>query len=452
MIEAPVKDGLLGRVLANAGLLLGGRGVNAFISLGYMAVAARALGVADFGVLVLINTFAQFVGDVVRFQSWQTVLQFAAAPLAADDRTQVQRVVRFALVLDLIGVAAGAAIGVAGALLATRFLGVPEAMAGPTAFYALSVAALVPSTQLGLLRLFDRFGPPSAQSAVSSTVRLIGGGIGMATRAPLEFFLLVWALGTLTAFAYVAACAHGELRRRDLLAGFAWSGPLTEGMPKAWRFAWATNAASTVEAAFTHLATLAVGALLGATEAGLWRIARQIADALAKPARLLIPALYPELAKLRAAGDPAGMRRLALRVGLVGGGFATLVLMVALVAGGPLLALVMGAEFAAAGPTMSWQVAAAAIGVWALPLEPMLVSMGRPALVLWVRLAVAVAFLAALPPVIEAHGLPGAGAALVGAAIATALGMLWSLRHITRGADRKQEILASFDGTARKPD
>jgi O-antigen/teichoic acid export membrane protein len=254
------------------------------------------------------------------------------------------------------------------------------------------------------------------------------------------------------AFLYVSACAWREIRRRGQAQGFAWSGPLTPGMAGAWRFAWATNFAGTVEVAFTHVATLMVGGLLGATEAGLWRIARQIADALAKPARLLIPALYPELAKLRASGGVAAMGRLAGRVGLVGGGVATLLLAVAILGGEWLLTTVMGPGFGAAASTMNWQVAAAVIGVWALPLEPMLVSMGAPGAVLRVRLAVAAGFLVALPPIVERFGLVGAGAALVGAATATALGLLVSLRRVMGSHRASHEILASRPKSARKPD
>lgn len=452
MTGAETRDGVLGRVLANTGMLLGGRTLNAVLSLGYMALAARTLGVGAFGVLVLINTFAQFIGEVAKFQAWQTILHFGAAPLAEGRREDFQRVVRFGLALDLISAMFGVAVGVVGAWLLGPHLGLPDTAAGPAALYALTVAVLAPTSQVGLLRMFDRFGLLSAQAALSSAIRLVGGAIGMALGAPLTFFLIIWALGSVTGFAYVTAAAYAEMRRRGLWQGFAWSGPLTAGMPRAWRFAWATNASSSLEVAFTHVATLAVGALLGATEAGLWRIARQIADALAKPARLLIPALYPELAKLHAAGGHADMRRLALRVGLVGGGFATLLLVVALAAGEWLLALVMGADFAAAGPTMTWQLGAAVIGVWALPLEPMLVSLGHPGAVLRVRLVVAILFLALLTPIVGAYGLPGAGAALVGATLAMALGMLWSLRQITRSGVQPQEILASLDGTARKPD
>ncbi len=432
---SPAKDGLLGRVLANAGMLLGGRTLNAVISLGYMALAARSLGVANFGVLVLINTFAQFIGDVARFQSWQTVLQFGPAPLAEGRRADFQRVIRFGLVLDVVSAVGGVVIGVVGVLLFGSLLGMPQGMAGPAALYAITIAFMVPATQIGLLRLFDRFGLLSVQAAISSLIRLIGGAVGFVIDAPVSFFLLVWGAGTLAGFIYVSVIAWQELRRRDLISGFSWSGPLTAGMPGAWRFAVATNASASVEVAFTHVATLAVGALLGPTEAGLWRVARQIADAMAKPARLLIPAMYPELAKLRASGGEAVMQRLAVRVGVIGGGFATLLLLVAIFAGEPLLALVMGKDFANASNTMVWQVGAAVIGVWALPLEPMLVSLGRPGAVLQVRLVVAAVFLAALSPIVNTYGLAGAGAALVGASLATALGMFWSLWRVMRPKD-----------------
>jgi O-antigen/teichoic acid export membrane protein len=74
---------------------------------------------------------------------------------------------------------------------------------------------------------------------------------------------------------------------------------------------------------------------------------------------------------------------------------------------------------------MTWQVGAAVIGIFALPLEPMLVSLGKPGRAVRVRLVVGVLFLAALPFLVEEFGLIGAGAGLAAAAGGLALGMLW---------------------------
>jgi O-antigen/teichoic acid export membrane protein len=420
---------VLKRVLANAGTLLGGRTVNAIVSLAYIALTARGLGAVQMGVLVLINAYAQFLGDVAKFQSWQTVLQYGTGPLLTGDRPRFQQVLRFTLLLDLIGAAVGVVLGVGGALLLGSTLGWPRELAPAAALYALSIAMMTSATSVGLLRLFDRFRFLAGEQAVSSIVRLIGCAAAFALDAPIGWFLVAWASGTVASFLYVMGVALWDLARRDLLKDFTFRGPTSEGLPGVWRFAWATNFSGTLDTAFTHVITLVVGAVLGPTQAALWRVGRQVADGMAKPAKLLTPALYPELAKMRATGGEAAMRKLAGQIGLMGGAVAGVLLLVSMLFGASILTLVMGKPFAAAAPIMTWQVAAAAIGVLALPLEPMLVSMNRAGVALRVRLVVCAVYLVALVPVIKALGLTGAGAALVGAAAAMALGMFWTLRR-----------------------
>ncbi|MFT4255118.1 MAG: lipopolysaccharide biosynthesis protein [Caulobacter sp.] len=422
------KANPLARVLANAGALLGGRGLNAVLGLGYMAVAARSLDLVAFGVLTMINAFAQALGEVAKFQSWQTVVQYGAKPLLDDDRPTFQQVLRLALVLDAIGALVGVTLGVGGALLFGRLLGWPQDQAPAAALYCLSIAAMTSATAVGLLRLFNRFKVLAAEQAVSSTVRLIGCGIAALLHAPIEGFLLAWAAGTVASFCYVGAVAVWSLHGRGLLAGFALKGPLGAGLPGVWRFAWATNFSSTIDVGFTHVLTLAVGALVGPGPAALWRTGRQVADGMAKPARLMLPALHPEFAKLRAQKNDAAMLRLARQIGLVGGGVAGLLLLVCLVAGPWLLTVIMGKEFAPAAGIMTWQVAAAAIGVMALPIEPMLVSMRAAGTALRVRVVVCAVYLAALAPLLKTFGLTGAGAALVLAMAGMAVGMLLTLR------------------------
>ncbi|MDB5424842.1 MAG: putative rane protein involved in the export of O-antigen and teichoic acid [Phenylobacterium sp.] len=418
---------ILKRVVGNAGVLLGGRSLNAVLGLGYMAVAARALGAADLGALVLIHAFAQLVGDVTKFQSWQTVLHYGARPLAEGRVGGFQRVLRFTLCLDAASAVVALAVGVGGALLLGGRLGWGQTHTPAAAFYMLSIVAMVSATPMGLMRLFNSFPVLAKQTVLVSFLRLAGSGLAFLLHAPLEGFLLAWAAGTVGGFAYLTAVTLRELARRGLLAGFQWRGPLTEGMPGAWRFAWTTNLSGTLDVAFTHAVTLAIGGLVGPAEAAYWRVGRQVADAIAKPARLLVPALYPELARLRAGGGEALMWRLAGQVGLLAGGACVVLLAISAWAGPPLLTLVMGASFAPAAAVMTWQVAAVVIGVFALPLEPMLISLGRTGPTVGVQLAVGASYLAALPFLLRHFALAGAGAGLVAAEAGLALGLLWFL-------------------------
>ena len=419
---------VLKRILANAGTLLGGRTVNAVVGLAYIALTARGLGQELFGVIVVINAFAQFLGEVAKFQSWQTLLQYGASALLQDDRPRFQQVLRFTLLLDAIGAVVGVTLGVVGALLFGHLLGWPAELSPAAACYALSILVMDSATSVGLLRLFNRFRFLAAEQAVSSMVRMVGCALCFYLHAPIEAYLAAWAAGTVTTFIYVNSVTLWDLNRRQLLKGFTFRGPLSKGLPGVWRFAWATNFSGTIDTAFSQVITLVVGSVLGSTQAGIWRVGRQVADGMAKPAKLLVPALYPELAKLRATGGEEAMRKLSRQISLIGGGVAGVLLLISILFGGAILALVMGEPSTGAG-IMNWQVAAAAIGVLAMPLEPMLVSLGKAGLALRVRLVVCAIYLIALVPLIRAVGLNGAGAALVGVAAALAIGMYLALRR-----------------------
>lgn len=432
----------LKKVLANAGELLSGRVVNAVVGLAYIALAARTLGSEVFGVLVLINAFAQFLGEVAHFQSWQTLITYGAGPLMDNDRPRFQQVLRLSLLLDLISGVLGILLGVLGAWFFWQELSWPEGTHGYGALYALSIGVMTSATGVGLLRLFDRFRFLAAEQAISSCVRMVGCALCAVSDAPLPYFLAAWAAGTFASFFYIASIAIWDLNRRGLLKGFTLIGPTGQGFPGVWRFAMATNFSSTLDVGFTHVLTMAVGALLGPAQAAFWRIGKQVADGMAKPARLMVPALYPELAKMRAAGGRLAMTKLAVQIGLIGGAAAGVLLLVSLVAGRWILTVTMGASYGAAAGVMNWQVAAAAIGVMTLPLEPMLVSMRAAGAALTVRLVVVTAYLAALVPLITTFGLTGAGAALVAAALAMAIGMYFMAR-------RRLARLAAEDSSAR---
>lgn len=434
---SPIK-----RVLANAGHLLSGRVVNAVVGLAYIALTARSLGKETMGVLVIINAFAQFLGEVAHFESWQTVLTYGTDPLLKNERTKFQQVLRLSLMLDLISSIIGISLGVVGAWLFWQELRWPEGMSGYGALYALSIGVMTSATGVGLLRLFDRFRFLAAEQAVSSFVRMIGCAICAVTHAPIQYFLLAWAAGTFASFFYIAGIAIWDLKKRGLLDGFSLFGPTSQGLPGVWRFALSTNFSGTLEVGFTHVLTMAVGALLGPTQAAFWRIGKQVADGMAKPARLMVPALYPELAKMRASGGQQAMTKLAIQIALIGGAAAGVLLALSLLAGRWILETVMGQAYGAAAGVMNWQVAAAAIGVMTLPLEPMLVSMRAAGAALMVRLVVVICYFAALVPLIQRFGLTGAGAALVASALAMAIGMyLMARRRLAR--------LAAEDDSAR---
>ncbi len=427
----PAPKGPFRQVIGNAGILLGGKALNAVLSLAAIALTARTLGVETFGVLVLIHAYVQTIGEVAKFQSWQALLNYGTAPFTEKRFDDFHRVMRFSLLLDGISGIAGIVIALTGIWLIGNGLGWPATEQMAVALYGLSIFFNVSATPTGVLRLVDRFDLLAAESTIESWVRLIGAAIAWWLGAGLHVFLMIWFLSKIVSFLFLFGAAGWVLRRQQALSGFRWRAPgsWTEGMPGVWKFVWSTNFNSTLGLAFTQLGTLMVGALLGATEAALYRIAKQLADAVAKPAKLIVPALYPELARLALNPDRAALGKLIWQLALAAGTVATSLLILVALFGGELLAVLIGPEFMAAKPVMLWLLAGAVISIWAVPLEPLLISTGSAAAAFWMRLVVTLFYVPLLYWMTLTQALHGAGVAAVIGASLLVLGQLWLVRR-----------------------
>lgn len=414
-------------MLGNAGILLGGKALNGVLSLGATALAARTLGVELFGVLVLVHAYVQSIGEIAKFQSWQALLQYGTAPFEAGRINEFQRVLRFSLLLDALSGVGGVLIAVLGVQLIGGAMGWPAARAPEVSAYALVIVFMVSATPTGALRLLDRFDLLAWQSSIDSWVRVIGAGIAWYYDAGLEAFLAIWFLGQVVAFVFLFGAARDSLKKSGALDGFRLHAPgsMTDGFPGIWPFVWSTNLNSTLALAFTHVGTLMVGALLGSRDAALFRVAKQLGDAVAKPAKLIVPALYPELARLAAARDYVMLKRLVRQLALTAGGAASVLLMIAALIREPALRLLVGEEFVAAKDVLLLLLGASVVSLWALPLEPLLMSTGGAGAAFRMRLAVTLAYLPLLYWASIQGGLIGAGiAAVIGAALML-VGQLW---------------------------
>lgn len=419
---AAARGGMLRRVLTNASVLLAGKSVTAILSLGYMALAARALGIEQFGILILIHAYAQTVGDICKFQSWQAIIHYGTAPLRERRIADFRRLLRFSLLLDLLSAVAGALIGVAGAAFLGPWLGWSAEAMPAAVLYATSIAFLVAATPTGVLRLVDRFDLMAAHGNVGALVRLLGAGAAFVLGGDLTVFLAVWYGASVLTCCALFGSAWWQLRRRGCLdpmeppAEPALKG-LTAGFPGLWKFVWATNLNSTLNIGFRQLTVLVIGAMLGPREAALFRVARQISDAIAKPTRLLVPALYPELAQLWSSRRLVDLRRLVLQIGAIAGGAAVLLVSLVLLAAAPALRVIMGPDFVQGADIMVWLVTAAAVGVAGLPFEPLLISVGEASAALLIRAATMILYLPALLLLVDRYGVEGAGIGILGGAL-----------------------------------
>jgi O-antigen/teichoic acid export membrane protein len=423
-------DSGLKRVLANLAHLLGGKAAAGLMSLVYLVIVARTLGVRDYGVLVLVNGYAVFIGSLIAFSGFHGVVRYGALAMEAGDPARLARIVRFmAMVEGFFGL-----LALAVAVIAVPFVG-PKLGWSADAMriaipYSLAVFSNVRATPQGLLQIAGRFDLVGLHQAVSPMIRLVGTLIVWASGGGLNGFLIVWLLSSIAEGA--AMWLFGLVAWRKLASGQKlvgpWRGLMRDGEGFG-RFILVTNFDISLRELAPNLAPLTIGWMLGPIAAGLFSLAQRATALLQQPAILLAQASYAVLADLVAKRNLAQLRRTVWRSALLAGTIASPIVLAFWLAGDHLLPLVGGKTFRGGVAIVTLVAGARLAALIASPIAAGLTALGRPQRSMMVTLATNLALYPLLPVLIWGLGLHGAGLhALVQNVIATGMLILFFTR------------------------
>ncbi|MFT8674542.1 MAG: oligosaccharide flippase family protein [Acetobacter sp.] len=448
MTAVPREDGLLRRTLLNLGWLLAGKGVGAVLSLIYLGLAVRTLKSHGFGQFTLVFGTAQAIAAVVSFQTWQIIIRYGVNHVATHNKGALARLAGFCIGLDVGGAVAGCFVAWGGVTLLAPLLGWPDGLSHAALAFCFVMLLSVRSTAVGLLRLHDRFGVGAMADAVTPIARFIGALAAVMWDRTVTGFLLAWAVADIiTAIAYWTctvrvmprALPWAELRQ-------GWRAPLEN--PGIWRFAWLTNLNSIIGTGCNNMVVIVVGIATGAADAGHYRLAYQLSQALVRVSEMFSRAVLPELARAHASQALDSIRMLLRKsTGLAIG--ATLVLALALAAfGRPVLQLVAGHASLVAFPLLVALGIAASLDLIGVSFEPALIATGHAGQALKVRVARTCVLFAALALLIPHAGIKGAAWSML---ISSAVGLALSGMTVWRAVATSKHAAIPPSGAASSP-
>lgn len=377
---------LMARMLTNVAWLIGGKGFGAVCSLVYLAILTRSLGLKDFGHFALIFGTAQALIAIAGFQTWRTVVRFGVHHIHQGDWDGFGRLSMMAFLLDV----AGAVIGCAIAYVAI-FHFAAELELNPrlieTAFW-FNVAALwaLVSAPTGIVRALDRFDVAVYVEALVPAGRLIAATVIALTDPQLVYFLMAWAAIDLVEAAVYWIVARRlsprAIRLKHLPRAFA----ARHENPGLVRFFGITYLSATLEAIFKHGPLLAVGYFVGTSAAGIYRLAHQLAQGLAKASTLLSRAAYAQIARASVSSAAQEFRALASQTTKLAALGGAIVVIGVAAFGGHLLALLGGEDFRNGYTILLPLVIVSSIEFAGVAFEPVLHATGRAKLSLIARL------------------------------------------------------------------
>ncbi|MEO7787593.1 MAG: lipopolysaccharide biosynthesis protein [Sphingomicrobium sp.] len=435
----PAPDPIVRRIFANLARLIGGKAGAGVISLAYMVIAARELGPADYGVLILVHTFAMTVGGIVEFPGWHAIVRYGADALEQRDHDRLGRLLRFAGVIELLGgVVAVAAAAVLAPLLGARLGWSPAALAFALP-YSFAVLASIRSTPAGYLQLAGRFDLLGLHTMAAPLVRLAGAGIAAMLGAGLHGFLVAWLIAALVEF--VSLWAIGLWAARRALGSLPLTGSLkgvTQENDGIWQFMVGANADVTFSELAARIAPLVIGSVMGSVAVGFYSLAQRVTTVLAVPAQVLGQAAYAELARLVAAGGHGAPLRQALAksIGIALAAAVPVVIVLVLFADRIAVA-VGGAAYAGAAGLLLWLTAARTLLLIGPPASAALVALGKPSLSVAANMGAALLALPLLPLLLWRFGVVGAGGHAVIQAGVTSLLLVAFVRRRSQSLERE---------------
>lgn len=413
--------GAMSAVWRNLGWLLASRGVLAVLSLFYLGIITRSLGVSGFGRFALIVGAAQAIAVLVAFQTWQVIVQFGMDAEQRGDDAALGRLLRGSVLLDVAGALVGSVLAAVILYSWSDALGISPTLRRAALIFAIVQVVTIRSTPVGILRLRDKFSHAALAESVLPVARFAGAWLVLLIHPTVQGFMVAWAVAeVLTAgtFWYLAARVGGW----RLIRQGRGVRRLAREHPGLLRFAFSTNASSTLSMSSKQLPLLLVGAVGGTAAAGAYRLAAQLAQALAKLSQLLARAAFPEAVRVVKDAAPAQLGRLLSRLFLASGAAAVVILLLVALLGKPVLNLVGGRDFRHAWPILLWLAAAGCLNLATVGVDTVMTAMRRAGTVFAIRAAGALVLVAAAFALTPLYGSMGVAMAVtVGAAAVAAM-------------------------------
>ncbi len=439
--DAPTQMARVGRRVArNFGWLLTGRVAAALLALAAVVLAARTLGPAAFGVIMLVHTSAVIIKQLCNIKSADAVVRFGAPLLQEGRRSGAhnpawRRLVGALRRLDMITALLAGLVGVLALTLAAPPLQLAAEFREAAWLYVAALFCTATGTAAGALRALDRYPLLGMLLLGRPGVRLVGVLICMALEAPASAYLLVWALGFMVGELLLLGSAA------FLLAAPVQGAPVRPALqahPRLAHFLKVVYWQSNLDLFPRRVAILAVGGLYGAEGAGVYRLVRDVAQAVDQPVILVRQAIFPDLSRLwkKQRSTFLALTWRACALGFAGGGA---LFVAALLFGADLLAALAGEAFRTGAPLLALVLAAGGLELGGGALRPASYAMDRAGAAFALQAISVGLFFATLYGAAPLAGLDSAGWAALASNAFALTGMIW-LVHRTgaRATPRRQ--------------
>lgn len=276
--------------------VLSGSLLASILSLVATVLVSRHLGASDFGILAILVAYAFICEQLFSCQTWQGVIKFGAA----QENEVVVNIVFLAIGLDILIALAAMIAANAGFMVSRYLVEIPDDLVPYIQLYLLTIALRWYGPSLGFLRLKGHYHAVSIQPVAVSVVRLLAALSSGHFQLGLTDLIVLWAVADVVGNIAVLIVATHYLRLE--WAGFSLIKFLRFvewGYIKAFLgFSLVANLHSSLKLALKDFDVILLGLFAGAGGAGVYKVAKQVPQAINMLMSPIYQVVFPEFAKL----------------------------------------------------------------------------------------------------------------------------------------------------------
>ena len=442
-----LENELVRRLVRNAGYLFGANGISAAIGMLQGILAARLLGVEQFGILGAITMFASVVNKFMSFRMGELVIKYVGYYTEADDRPRAAAVFKAAALAEMLASVVAYLIIVLLSTFAATYFTKDEDLASLFAFYGLIVLAnLMAESSTGLLQIFDRFRPIAILNVGQSLMTLTVIVLVFINQGGLPGILTAYLVGKVFSALGITTVALVEATRH--WGRGWWLEPLTllrERSRELVNFATSTYISASLSIINKDSELLWVSFFRSPVEAGYYKLALALANLVQMPILPLPQATYPELSREVARRNWANVRYVLRQGSILAGSYSLAATMFLLFFGRTIIRIIYSPEFLPAYPALIILLGGFLIANTFYWNRIALLALGRPDLPMKVNLVLAVVKVTLILVLVPRYGYIASAALLAGFYAVGVSILAWKANRILK---EKETVLPGSAATA----
>ena len=362
------------KVLKNTGILLSGNmGANVFGLLS-VAIFTHSQGAVIFGYYVLFLTFIEIIDRVFNFQTWQAFIKFATDFQVKNEHHNVIMLIKYSFLVDLASLIVATLVALSLNSFAMEFFSIPREY--QTLLFLMSLTILFKTTEIstGVFRLYDRFKVQAKIAVYSSAIKFAMFGTIALVTPSFEMFVyatvLVQFITMMMKYFYVKSVLNEHNVTIVEILKEKVNMPLLKEF-KIFSFIVYNNFDVAVRMVSRQLDVVILGKLYGAEIVGIYKIAKEVANLIAKLTDPVYQAIYPEFAKMLANGKKLEAKQMAIKISLYAGAAGLVFYGLFALLGEWAIGLAFGSEFLGAYEVVLVYFIAIFVAIITLSLYPM---------------------------------------------------------------------------------